>query len=284
MYKKIINIPIIIIIIVILVKSFINYRVISSILITTSIIFIKNVFPFLFTMIFINNLLIELNLPYYINKVFKNKYIYIFIMSMLCGAPSNAIIIEKFLKKNELSCQDASLLLSFTSFNSPLFLYSYLNIIFNDKKSIITILLFIYIENIILFVILNKKLDNKKVNITFINNNVFLSISKSIINAMQSMISIYATILIFAIISNILLPKCGYLNGFIEVTQGLSCLSVLNISIQRKKLLVLAILTFLGLSIHVQICSVLSNYKINYLYFYMSRIIFLIINLTILFI
>ena len=118
--------------------------------------------------------------------------------------------------------------------------------IFKDTKTIIILLLFIYTENIVLFIILSKKLSNKKTNISFMNNNIYISISKSIKSAITSIINIYATILIFTIISNMLLPKCTYLNGFIEVTQGLSCLVKLNISMQRKKLLVLAILSFLG--------------------------------------
>ena len=57
MYKKIINFTIFSIIIYIFYLSFKNYQVLAASLIDTSIMFIKNVFPFLYITILLNGLL-----------------------------------------------------------------------------------------------------------------------------------------------------------------------------------------------------------------------------------
>ena len=285
MYKKIINFTIFSIIIYIFYLSFKNYQVLAASLIDTSIMFIKNVFPFLFITILLNSLLIDLNLPFYFQKIFNNKYIYIFFMSILSGTPTSSIIIEKYLQKNDISEKDASLLLTFTAFNTPLFLYYYLNKIFIDKLIILKIILIIYISNILLFLFYYKKLSkNISQTIKYNRINIMESLINNIKASINSIIYIYATILFFKMTSDLLISPTSIIRGFIEITQGLNALSISNYNLKIKELLTLVILNFGGLSIHIQICNVLKNYNINYKYFYLSRIIYIIFSFIILFI
>ena len=270
MYKKIINFTIFILIICIYCLVFKKYQVLVPSLIDTSIMFIKNVFPFLFITIILNYLLIDFNLP----SFFRNNYIYVFFMSILSGCPTNAIIIEQLLNKNKINENDASMVLAFTTFNNPLFLYHYLNKILLNKWLVIKAILIIYITNII-----SKSINAKMPSRTL---NIQNSLTKSIKNSINQIINIYATILFFKMISDLFISPTTILRGFIEITQGLNVLSTVNISIKTKELLSLVILNFGGLSIHIQIASVLKNYNINYKYFYTTRLLYSLLSFIIL--
>ena len=72
------------------------------------------------------------------------------------------------------------------------------------------------------------------------------------------------------------------LKGIIEITQGLYSISLLNISIKLKQIIAYTIICFSGLSIQMQLSLILENYNINYKYFYLSRIITIILGIIIL--
>lgn len=273
MNKKIINFITIVILFILIFLAFQKYQLLQSSIVETSKLFLKNVFPFLFTMIIINNLLIEYNLPYYVNKIFHNYYIYIFIMSLLCGAPSNAIMINDFLNKKIINNQDASYLLSFTTFNSPLFLYYYFNLIFHSYQITLKLFMIIYLENIGLFLFFKRKLSKNNYQVKNTNHTFFTAITNCIQKATANMVNVYATILTFQLFCDLTLPKNTILRGFVEITQGLNIISQINASLKIKELLTLVILSFSGLSIHIQISNILSKHSINYKYFYLSRII-----------
>ena len=98
--------------------------------------YILKVFPFLFIMMILNNLLLKCNFPYYFNKIFKSDKLYIFINSILSVSPINAILIKNYLDNNCINEDNASKLLCFTSFNNPLFLYNYLMLILNNINNV----------------------------------------------------------------------------------------------------------------------------------------------------
>lgn len=283
MYKKLFNITILTLIIITIYLTFKNYQILGKSLINGSTLFILNVFPFLFIMFFLNNLLIEMNFPYYFQKAFSNRYLYIFLMSMLSGAPTNAIIIESFLERKVVNEKDASVLLSFTMFNSPLFLYYYFHKIFTNNLIIIKLFLFVYLANTIIFILFSKKLSATcNYSLSFNKVNIVNAITKSIKKSINSIINIYATILIFKMISDLFLPSKSLLRGFIEITQGLELLSIINLPIKIKELLLLVFLSFSGLSIHIQLASILKDYNINYEYLYYTRILLMLFSLLVL--
>ena len=94
MNKKNINILLITIIFFIIFLIFKNNYLFLKSINESLILFITKVFPFLFIMMILNNLLIKCNLPYYLNKIFKRPEIYIIII-----LPVN---ITHFLVKNFL--------------------------------------------------------------------------------------------------------------------------------------------------------------------------------------
>lgn len=283
MNKKYLNLLLLFIIIILIGVVFLNNRILIYSVTTTSLLFINKVFPFLFIMIIFNNLLISFNLPYYISKITKSSYLYIFIMSLISGCPVNAIIIKDFLDYNYINEKDASIILSFTNFNNPLFLYFFFNLLFNNKMITLKLFFIFYLCNIIIMFIFKSKLNIQDFNVKYIKINISKSIIDSINNSINSLFKIFAIIMFFNLLTDLLIGNdkviyTSIIKGIIEITQGLNSLLTINIALKLKQIIALAIILFSGFSIHIQISSILSDYKINYKYFYISKFIMIIIS------
>ena len=284
MNKKNINILFNLIIFYLIFKVFFNNALFYNSIILSLKMFIYKVFPFLFIMMILNKMLISFNFPYYLNKIFKKKEIYIMIMSMLSGSPINAIILNDYLKNKQINEKSASITLMFTTFNNPLFLYNYFLSNFTKKDTFI-LMSIIYISNIIIYLIFKNKIviDNNRNN--FINYNKKNELFNNIYNSLESLIKIMGIIIFFKVITDLLFINESYftslLKGLIELTTGLNSLNNFSYTL-LKKIIALTIISFASLSIHMQISIILSSYKINYKYFYLSRILLIIINIILL--
>src|SRR5699024_7144948 len=106
-------------------------------------------------------------------------------------------------------------------------------------------------------------MHNKRIN----NNKRFGSIiTNSLINTINTLLLILGVITTFLIITTIIdnnfnlsLLNKSLLSGFLEMTQGLKHVSLLNISNNYKALLICMIISFGGLSVHTQILSIISD-------------------------
>lgn len=275
MNKKNVNLLIIILILCFIPLIFFNAEVLSTSILNTSKIFITKVFPFLFIMMVINEILISLNFHEYLFKLTKSHTLYIVIMSLLGGSPLNASIISSLLKKKALSIKNASKILSFTSFNNPLFLYNYFKLIFNNPKITFILFVIIYLCNFIFYIMFRPQKEN-----LYLLNNDSSTFTKALPNAIKNstsnLLNIFGTIVIFKLISDLFIQNNSYisiiLRGMLELTQGLNALTSVNINTLLKLFTTLVIVSFSGLSIHIQISSILSDFNIDYKYFYISRL------------
>lgn len=103
-----------------------NSNVVIKSVTSSSILFILNIFPSMFPGMIIGNLLIKeriwLIIPNSIKKLFNKLFGFddvltsIFIISMFCGTPSNALYINEY-----LSDEKAQKMLQITHFINPLF-------------------------------------------------------------------------------------------------------------------------------------------------------------------
>ena len=285
MNKKI-NIIIIIVLLFFLILSMSKQDILVSSILSSTKVFYLRVFPFMFFSIFINNLLLNYNFPMIFKNIFKSDIYYIFIMSILSGSPSNYVIIANYLDKGIISDKDASFLICFTSLCNPFFLFSYLSIILKKIYLVYKCLLIIYLGNFILFLFLKRKIKPFKRNIIMAKDYIS-PIIKAINKTTSSLINIMAIIIIFKAFSDLILPNNNHqifslFRGFIEVTQGLNSLLFLNINNIKKAAIFLTITAFNSFSIHMQMAYILRSYKINYLYFYLSRIFLILFNIIIL--
>ena len=227
-----------------------------------------------------------------ITKLFKVKKegTFILIMSMLSGFPSSAKYINSMYEKGILNDNDASKILMFTHFSNPLFIIGTISSTFlGNIKLAKLIFLSHYLTNILIGIMFRNYNPIKKEN----NSSSFkysstkesskslgAILGNAIVNSINTLLLILGTISIFLLITTILnstinLGNTGnaIINGIIEMSQGLKYVSMLKISLRLKTTLSVMIISFGGLSVHLQVMSILSNTKVKYLPFLLSRII-----------
>lgn len=271
----------------------------SSIVINTVIqsieIFKNSIFPSLFPFFIISELLINYGFVEFISNLFKplmNKFFrinskcaFILVMSMISGFPSNSKYTRDLYLKGEINELEATKILMFTHFSNPLFIMGAISITFLKNKKIGLLILIIHyltnfivgflLRNIIKTPINNTKLNIKNKQLSFSN-----VLSKSILNAFNTMFLILGTIIIFLIITNLLNEYIlfnpyikGIISGILEMTGGISNISLLDISLKQKSTIIGMILSFGGISVHMQVKSIISDTPIKYQPFLIARLL-----------
>ena len=275
----------------------------------------NNIFPSLFPVFIISELLInygfveltsELFKPF-MNKVFKcGKYSsFVFIMSIISGIPSNAKYINTLYKEKLINDSEATKILMFTHFSNPLFILSTVSIIFlNNKEVGLLILCSHYITNLIIGIIFRNysKTSEKyeRINIKKSINKCYLKSCKSkplgyvlqisLINTINTLLLILGIITFFLMLTTIIDKNLNLdvytqsiLNGILEMTQGLKYISILQVPLKIKAILSTFIISFGGISAHCQVMSILSETNIKYFPYFISRILHAIISSFIVF-
>lgn len=265
-----------------------NNKEVANVILEAVNLFFKKVFVSLFPMFILNDILINLNIPYYFYLLFNKLFLkvfhtsglgaYVFIMSLISGTPSNAYILKELVELEKLSIEEANHFLTFTYFSNPLFLTVMLSTIFN-ARIVLKIILCHYIANIIIGILMRNKAPKIVTNQKYTQNKSKSSIIKSINKSISTLLMILGTICFYMLLTFIvtnLLPDNllikTLISGFLEITNGLNTITSLNIFIQIKEIIATAIISFGGLSIHTQIKAILENTNMNYSYFLKGRI------------
>ena len=276
-----------------------NSNIIKESILTSFDLWKNNIFPYLFPFFIISDLLINMNVIEIINK-YLNNFMYklfkinssssfIFFMSILSGIPSNAKYINTLIRTNDLNVYDASKILLFSHFVSPLFILGFISNIVGKHYSIL-ILCIHYITNIILGLIFRNYHVNKKysLNIKKTSNSLIKTITSSIINSINTLLLILGVISFFSFISTTFslyfenqLYKC-IISSILEITNGINNISLLNISLELKSLFIIFVISFGGISSHIQVFSILEEYDIKYLLYFISRLLHAIISTSLL--
>lgn len=270
-----------------------------------------NIFPSLFPFFILSTLLIEYGfvelvselLKPVMTRVFKieSKAAFIFVMSMISGFPSNAKYTKELYEKGIISSKAATKILTFTHFSNPLFILGTVSILFLNNKEIgLIILLSHYITNFIVGIIFRNFFQCQKEDTNISINRAILAmhqkrihknkqfgeiITEAITGAIQTLLLVLGTVTMFLIVSTILNQifhfnklEQGIVSGMIEMTQGLSYLCKLPISLKLKSIFSTMILSFGGFSVHMQVISILSGTKISYKPYFIARIIHAVIS------
>lgn len=265
----------------------------------------NNIFPSLFPFFVLSHILInygfvelvgELFKPI-MNKVFKLRGIsaFVFIMSLVSGFPSNAKYVRELYLNGLINEYEGAKILTFTHFSNPLFILGTISIMFLNNKEIGLLILFChYIGNIIVGLLFRNyyvNVDNSSVSLKrsilemhkkrISNNKSFGSIiSEALVNGINTLLLIFGVVTFFLVVTTIIdniisLPRYyqSILNGIFEMTQGLKYVSLLDIPLKIKGTLSVLFISFGGLSVHMQILSILSDTKIKYFPFLVARII-----------
>lgn len=256
---------------ILIILLFLNYDIVLSSSLAATNIWLTKVFPFLFIMFTISDILINLNL----NKIFKTATPFIFLLSFLSGAPSNAFVISSLYKEKQITKENANTYLLFTYFANPLFMYATLNSIFIPSISL-KIILWHYLSNLIIYLFVRKKIKNNPI---IISKKTSFNLGASIKKSLNTLIMILGTITFFMILSNLSTHIFHlnniltlFLKGLFEVTQGLNYLSTIMLNYKIKEIIASIFISFGGLSVHSQVATILKEENLDYRVFLKGRL------------
>ena len=235
------------------------------------------------------------------NKLFKMRGIcsFIFIMSIFSGFPSNAKYTNELLNEHQINKDEASKILLFSHFSNPMFILGTVSISFLKYKEIGPFILFChYMGNIIIgFLFRNYYPNIEHTSLSFKkacakahkkrkSNKQKLGVffTSAIQKSLHTLLLMLGIITTFSILTTIItnyvnLPLCyqSLLSGSLEMTQGLKSISLLAIPLKFKVIYSVMILSFGGLSVHMQMFSILDT-KVKYFPFLVARILHVLIS------
>lgn len=259
-------------------------------------IWIDNLFPSLFPFFIVSNLLLEYGfvdkISRWFNRIMPSVFhlpkeaCFPFIISMFSGFPSGAKYTSELVKLGYITQDEGARLLTFTHYSNPLFILGFIaTIIFNNFKIGIVILVAHVFTNILVGIIFRKRkkcdLNRKIINISHKKSTTFGSaLRTSIFSSLDTMCLLLGIVTIFLILTTILNEIFNFnplfkvmISGLFEMTQGIKGLAILNIPIVFKVMMATFFISFGGLSVHIQVLSIIDETKIKYKYFFLARIV-----------
>ena len=266
----------------------------------------NNIFPSLFPFFLLSELLIQYGFVEFLgellkpvmNRIFRisNQAAFIFVMSIISGFPSNAKYTKALLEEHKINEKEATKILTFTHFSNPLFILGTVSITFLGNREVGFLILFChYITNLLLGLLFRNYYPSPKTdcrvsirkaitNMTLARQKKKVSFPLILTNALnhtiQTLLFILGVTTTFLIITTLINQHItlstfhqSILNGFFEMTQGLKYVSLLNIPLKIKGILTVMILSFGGLSVHMQLIGILSKSKIRYFPYFTARVL-----------
>ena len=259
---------------------------------------IKNIVPSLFPFFIISDILINYNIIYFIPKRIKDfckviwgitdNMLMILLLSMLSGFPSNARNTRILYDTGKISLDEANHILIFSHFSNPIFILTTVGVFFfkNEKLGII-ILISHYISNFILGIFFRNKfkhVDNGQGNTNKVMNigSVFVEAVK---RGIDTILMICGIVVMFLMLASIVINLFNFnsynamiIKGLFEITIGVEALGYTGLSSTFKAVIASMFLAFGGLSVHMQVVSQITDTKISYHYFFMGRLLQMIIS------
>ncbi len=239
--------------------------------------FQNNIFPSLFPFMVLSPFFIHYGffdvVKKYLGPIFKKLFhisesaSYLFFMSIISGFPNSATNAKNLYEENLISKEEAFHTLLFSHFSNPIFIFS---MVPSHPRAV---LFAHYFSNVIIGLVLrpftnynsHNKVASKKKERAF-----FEIFSDSIRNAIQSSLFILGVIVFFFMVSAVInVPISRFL---LELSQGLAYTNSLAFSPKIINCLQAFLLSFGGFSVHIQTYGILSDWKIPYFPYFITRI------------
>lgn len=269
---------------------FVKNTIIQESIISASQLFFYKVFPSLFPMMILSDLFFYFHVPevisHFLGPLFSRFFhmsfqgCYLFLLSCISGSPANVYAMKNLVLENQLSMEEACYLVSFSFFQSPLFLYSAISS-FAPNSHVFYLMLIPYVSNLILGFFTRPvfSFQNIKKSPTYQEFGLFFS--NSLKNVMNTLTFVLGSMVFFFLVNSLINPKnVAFLKGILEISQGLYALRSFENSLFVKELLAMIFVSFGGLSIHMQVKGILSEAGIPYLPFLKGRIYEIIVSIT----
>ena len=292
MKNKLYNTIILFVSMISLIELVINKTIIFNTISYSLRLWVNSIIPSLFPFFVVSEILISYNITSYIPKslkiIFKKLFnvndsiLTLFFLSIISGFPSSSKNI-RYMYDNDLIDENiASHALIFTHFANPLFILGTVSVFFlHDERLGLIILISHYLPNVILGIITRNNIQNTNNETNY--NNISISFSKifisSIKNSIDTLFMILGILTCFMVMSTIITNIFSFdiyteslIKGVLEMTMGLKSISVLNIPDFYKVIISSMILSFGGISVHMQILSFIEDTNISYKPFFIARI------------
>ncbi|MDD2504662.1 MAG: hypothetical protein PHF21_00110 [Bacilli bacterium] len=251
-------------------------------------IWVTNIFPSLFPILILSDLIISTDLintitnligPLF-SRIFNvSKYgSYVFVMSLLSGCPSNAKYIKDLLDHKLINKEEGIKILSMSLLYNPVLILS-ITPFLSTYDSCFIIILNIIINLIIGFINRKEKCEfNNYLDLKPQNFNLINSISKTI----DTLLLVLGSLVLFIALSSLITFDHPILNGIFEITNGIKEIASIN-NYNHQVIITGILMSFGGFSIQTQIKSILKDYDLDYSLFYESRIIHLLLFIILLY-
>ncbi len=304
MNKKIESILIAFVLFVFSLYVFTNSQtIIESIRFSVSL-WMNQLIPSLFPFFFLSELMIQYGIVEFLGELFRpfmNKIFhlggecaFVLAMSMISGFPSGAKYTRSLLDEGKITTKEANHLITFTHFSNPLFILGTVGTILLQNQSLAILILFChYITNFIIgFLFRSKQLIPshktdfrtaiiKMHNYRVSNHQSFGTVLKNAtFHTFQTLLLMLGVITFFLMITSLFrtwIPlsstKTALFSGILEMTQGIYAVSQLMIPTTWIALLITFFLSFGGLSVHMQVYSIIGDSKIKYAPFFVARLL-----------
>lgn len=224
---------------------------------------------------------IIITLPFFSNlliRIFKNftnqKALSIFLISLLCGNPTTAILVKKAYYNKDITLEEANHILKSSSHISFLFII----LLFENKISIIIIFSQI-ISTFILYFSSLKPFTNKTINVNYnfleTINTIIEELPLILLKILSSMIIVSFIKTPFNLLNNGIL---NILLSYLEVTTGINYF--INLDANPIILLILSssILSLNGFAIILQVFNVIKKTRLSFKAYVHGRFLHMIIS------
>ena len=283
--KKYSNFLIVFISSIFLIFIFIKKDIVNNAILTSLSLWLNTLVPSMFPMFVLSDILINYNFIDYIpqkilstiSKIFNisKPSVLILFLSLISGFPSNARNIKTAYEKNLISKKEAEHILTFNHFANPLFVFQTIGSFFLNNSTYGLIIIFSHIfSNFLIGFFIRNKNTITKINNTTIKDNCqsFGTIlSTSIKKSIDTLFIVAGVATLFLILSS-LITNIFSLNeitslivkSILEMTMGLSSISLVSLNDTLKVTISTMIISFGGLSVHLQVISALEGSNIKY--------------------
>ena len=259
----------------------------------------NNVFPTLFPFIIISSMIIKTNTLKVISKIFgplckrifhvSEQCCFAIIGGFLCGYPMGARITADLVQSDHINYDEANYLLSFCNNTSPIFVLSYIlihhiqvkelvlpgMIIFFLSPCICSLLFytFYYKKNIFYSASAYSNVQNESCNLTAL-------LDSCIMNGIESITQIGGYIVVFSVLINLVQTIIinenlfhTLLLGFLEITNGITCVNSMITNKELCWLLSLCIASFGGFCAVAQTGSMVKGAGLSMKYYIIEKLI-----------
>ena len=256
-----------------------------------------NLFPTLFPFFVVSNLLMHYGvvdiigtfLSYPMKKFFHlpKDCGFVLAASLFSGFPSGAKYTKDLVIEKRITAEEGARLLTFTHYSNPVFVLGMIGHILLNRSLIALWILIAHVSSgLLVGYWMNRHyhstpIEERRYEKKQLSSQTFGELlTSSIFSSLNTMFLLLGIVTIFLILNSLLNQVFSFppilnalVSGVLEMTQGVKLVSSLNLSEWIKAIMITAIISFGGFSVHMQVVGIISECKIKYKPFLLARIL-----------